>query len=281
MHLTLGFSPCPNDTFIFDALVNAGLDTGDLSFEVVMEDVETLNRMATRGILDVTKLSYASFLHLTHQYALLHAGSALGRGVGPLLLTAKPLNNQDSAAFLQSARIAIPGQKTTANLLLSLAFQDAKNKTEVVFSAIEAAILDGTFDAGLVIHESRFTYANRGLHKLLDLGEWWEESTTCPIPLGGIVGHRRLPNDVLNQVDKLIAQSLALSWKQYPTLSQFITSNAQEMEDEVMRQHINLYVNDYSMDLGKEGELAIDTLFKRAVDAGIIPANAKVKNIFY
>ena len=271
MMLTLGFSPCPNDTFIFDALVNGGIDTGDLRFEPVLEDVETLNRWASEEKLHITKLSYSAFLHLADRYALLRSGSALGRGVGPLLLSRAPLlADIDLATWLKSARIAIPGKQTTANLLLSLAFPAANNKTELLFSDIEAAVLTGEYNAGLVIHESRFTYAARGLNKLLDLGDWWEKETGTAIPLGGICARRDLPPDVVLRIDELLRQSIGMGWKRHPQLSPYVVQHAQEMSEDVMRQHIALYVNEHTTDLGEEGERAVQTLFAKAVEAGVI-----------
>jgi 1,4-dihydroxy-6-naphthoate synthase len=276
MKLTLGFSPCPNDTFIFDAMVNGLVDTGGITFDYVMEDVETLNQWATQGKLDITKLSYNTFLHTADQYALLHSGSALGEGVGPLLISKMPLDT----AHLDQYSIAIPGFKTTANLLLSLAYPQAKNKTELVFSQIEAAVLDGTFDAGLIIHENRFTYAQKGLIKIADLGDWWEQTTHCAIPLGGIVMRRSYDQQLCAKVDSIIKASLAHSWSRYPELSPFVTANAQEMEEDVMRKHIQLYVNNYTTDLGATGRNAIGVLFERAVSAGLI-AGGSAANIFY
>lgn len=276
MKLTLGFSPCPNDTFIFDAMVNGLVDTGGITFDYVMEDVETLNQWATQGKLDITKLSYNTFLHTADQYALLHSGSALGEGVGPLLISKKPLDT----AHLDQYSIAIPGFKTTANLLLSLAYPRAKNKTELVFSQIEAAVLDGTFDAGLIIHENRFTYAQKGLIKIADLGDWWEQTTHCAIPLGGIVMRRSYNRQLCAKVDSIIKASLAHSWSRYPDLSAFVTANAQEMEEDVMRKHIQLYVNSYTTDLGATGRNAIGVLFERAAGAGLI-AGGYAANIFY
>lgn len=270
--LSLGFSPCPNDTFIFDSLVHQQVADCDLTFEVFLEDVETLNQWAFEGKLDITKLSYSAFLQLTDTYQLLDSGSALGFGVGPLLVTTKEkaASISDIQTFLQTARIAIPGKYTTANLLLSLAFPQAKNKKEVLFSNIEAAVLSGEFDAGLIIHENRFTYAERGLEKLMDCGAWWESETNAAIPLGGIVIKKSLPQSVKQKVQKAIKNSLELSWQAYPTLSNFITHHAQEMSEDVMRKHINLYVNEYSKSLAKTGRNAIDTLFNRAYTAGII-----------
>ena len=276
MKLTLGFSPCPNDTFIFDAMVNGHIDTMGITFDYVMEDVATLNQWAEQGKLDITKLSYSTFLHTVNQYALLHSGSALGEGVGPLLVSKKTLDLSEIDTF----KIAIPGFNTTANLLLSLAFPQAKNKTEMVFSDIESAVLSGEYDAGLMIHEGRFTYQNKGLTKLIDLGDWWEQTTHAAIPLGGIVIRRRFDKELCATVDKIIKESLTWSWKRYPELTPFITSNAQEMEESVMRQHINLYVNDYTTDLGEKGRNAIGTLFEKAKAGGLIKGELP-ESIFY
>lgn len=275
MKLTLGFSPCPNDTFIFDALVNGKIDTQGLSFDYVMEDVETLNRWADEGKLDITKLSYNAFLHTVDKYALLHSGSALGKGVGPLLIAKQPLDMSNIADY----KIAIPGVNTTANLLLSLAFPTAKNKTAIVFNEIEQSVLNGTYDAGLIIHENRFTYAQRGLTKLIDLGDWWEQTMHAAIPLGGIVVRRDLGSELAAKVDALIRESVEYSWKQYPSLAPFITENAQEMEEDVMRQHINLYVNEYTTDLGTEGESAIDRMFDEAEKNALIAQ--RPASVFY
>ena len=276
MKLTLGFSPCPNDTFIFDAMVNGHIDTKGITFDYVMEDVATLNQWAEQGKLDITKLSYNTFLHTVNKYALLHSGSALGEGVGPLLVSKQPLDIADIDNF----KIAIPGFNTTANLLLSLAFPGAKNKTELVFSEIEAAVLDGTYDAGLIIHEGRFTYAQKGLHKLIDMGDWWEQTTHASIPLGGIVIRRSFDKELCATVDSIIKESLAWSWKRYPELTPFITSNAQEMEEDVMRKHIQLYVNDYTTDLGEKGRNAINTLFEKAKAGGLLKEEM-TGSIFY
>jgi len=277
MKLTLGFSPCPNDTFIFDAMVNGHIDTKGIEFDYVMEDVETLNVWAEQGKLDITKLSYNTFLHTVDKYALLHTGSALGEGVGPLLVAAKELNLDE----VDNMRIAIPGFNTTANLLLTLAFPNAKNKTELVFNEIEGAVLDGKFDAGLIIHEGRFTYEKKGLTKLIDLGDWWENKMNAAIPLGGIVIRRNFDKELSATVDSILKESLAWSWKRYPELTTFITENAQEMEEDVMRKHIDLYVNDYTTDLGEKGRSAITTLFDKAKDAGLVKADKMPESIFY
>lgn len=275
MKLTLGFSPCPNDTFIFDAMVNGKIDTRGLEFEYVLEDVETLNKYAFEEKLDITKLSYNTFLHTADKYALLHSGSALGKGVGPLLIAKQPIPLTE----LANLRIAIPGVNTTANLLLSLAHPEATNKTTYVFNEIEDAVLNGTADAGLIIHENRFTYAARGLHKLIDLGDWWEQTSGAAIPLGGIVARRSFDKELIATIDAVIKDSVAYSWKHYPQLSEFITCHAQEMEQDVMRKHIDLYVNEYTTDLGDIGTKAIETMFSKAQATGII-SNTPA-NIFY
>ena len=276
MKLTLGFSPCPNDTFIFDAMVNGKIDTMGITFDYVMEDVETLNVWAEQGKLDITKLSYNTFIHTVNQYALLHSGSALGEGVGPLLVSKQPLD----LSKIDTYKIAIPGFKTTANLLFTLAFPQAKNKTELVFSEIEAAVLRGEYDAGLIIHEGRFTYQQKGLTKLIDMGDWWEKTTHAAIPLGGIVIRRSFDKELCAIVDRIIKESLLYSWKHYPELSPFITNNAQEMEEDVMRKHINLYVNEYTTDLGEKGRCAINTLFEKARAGGLIKGEMP-ESIFY
>jgi 1,4-dihydroxy-6-naphthoate synthase len=281
MKLTLGFSPCPNDTFIFDAMVNGKIDTHGITFDYVLEDVETLNRWAKEGKLDVTKLSYNTFLQTVKSYALLHSGSALGKGVGPLVISKNELpEGRELASFLNNARIAIPGFDTTANLLLTLAFPEAKNKTAVVFSDIEASVLDGTYDAGLIIHESRFTYAQKGLKKRIDLGDWWENTMNAAIPLGGIVMRRSFDAELCKTVDNIIRESVLYSWKHYPGLAPFVTQHAQEMEETVMRQHIDLYVNEYTTDLGETGRQSIVTLFEQAKNAGLV-ATEDMEEIFY
>ncbi|OJU76541.1 MAG: 1,4-dihydroxy-6-naphthoate synthase [Bacteroidetes bacterium 47-18] len=272
---TIAFSPCPNDTFIFDAMVHRKIDTGDLGFEYILEDVETLNHWAMDGRYDISKISYSVLSQLLDSYRLLRSGSALGRGVGPLLLTREPLPaGTDIAAFLQQARIAIPGEWTTANFLLNSAFPAAQHKEVVLFSDIEQALLDGKYDAGLVIHESRFTYAERGLHCLMDMGQWWEAGTGMPIPLGGIVLKKEIPAEDARQIEALIRKSVQYAWEQYPALGGFVTRNAQEMSEEVMRKHIELYVNAYSLDLGPEGCAVVKDMIDKAKQAGLCKADA-------
>lgn len=256
MKLTLGFSPCPNDTFIFDALVNQKIDTGGLSFDVVLEDVETLNQWALEGKLDITKLSFPAFFKSAQQYVLLESGSALGKGVGPLLISRK----DNPAPDVTKSRIAIPGVNTTANLLLSFAYPDATLKTPMIFSAIEDAVVNGETDLGLIIHENRFTYQDKGLHKVLDLGEYWESKMKVPIPLGGIAAKRSLGTALIQQVSQLIRKSLEYAFAQYPEVTGYVKAHSQTMSEQVMRQHIDLYVNDYSLQLGDEGQTAIREL---------------------
>lgn len=277
MKLTIGFSPCPNDTFIFDAMVNGKIDTKGLSFDYRLEDVETLNRWAAQDKLDITKLSYNAFLHTVGNYALLHSGSALGKGVGPLLIAAKPIDLDT----ISKKSIAIPGFNTTANLLLSLAFPQMTNKTELVFSDIEKAVVEGKYDAGLIIHEGRFTYQQKGLTKLIDLGDWWEQEMKAAIPLGGIVTRRSFDRDLSQTIDEVLKESIMYAWKNYPYLPPFVTEHSQEMEEAVMRQHIELYVNDYTTDLGNDGEHAINTIFSKAFDSGLIEKSYAMKDVFY
>ncbi len=269
MKLTLGFSPCPNDTFIFDALIHHKIDTEGLEFEVFYDDVETLNQKAFRGELDVTKLSYHAFAYVAGQYVLLDAGSALGFGVGPLLIS----NFEYSISDLNNNKhkIGIPGKYTTANFLLSLALPEATNKQELVFSEIEDALLDEKIDVGLIIHENRFTYQNKGLKKIIDLGDYWEKLTGCAIPLGGIVANRNLPPDVQHKINRVLKRSVEFSFANPKSGLEFIRSHAQEMSEEVMYKHIELYVNKYSIDLGEEGRKAIKLLFDTAKEKNIIP----------
>ncbi len=255
MKLTLGISPCPNDTFIFDALVNGRLDSGGLELEVFHEDVQTLNQWALAGRLDVTKLSAGVLPEVAGRYALLDAGGALGRGVGPLLV-ARPGACFDPA----SSTVAIPGEQTTAHLLFSLVHPGAARKRFLVFSEIEAAVASGEVDAGVIIHESRFTYAARGLTKLLDLGEAWEARTGAPVPLGGIVARRGLGPELLLRLDRLVRASLEAAWAGGGALTPYVKGHALELEEPVMRQHIELYVNEFSRALGPEGRHAVETL---------------------
>lgn len=274
MKLTLGFSPCPNDTFIFDALIHGKIDTEGLEFEVTFDDVETLNQKAMQGQLDITKLSFHAFAYVANSYALLDAGSALGFGVGPLLICKKEYQEQilsNLQSPISNLRVGIPGQYTTANFLLGVAFPQLTNKQEMVFSGIEDALLNEAIDLGLIIHENRFTYQEKGLHKVVDLGSYWEQLTGCAIPLGGIVVNRRLPVEVQQQINRLVRQSVEFAFAHPKSGIEFIRKHAQEMEEAVMYKHIELYVNDYSVDLGTAGRKAIDTLFGMATEREVIP----------
>lgn len=255
MKLTIGFSPCPNDTFIFDALVNKKIDTGDLEFDVVLEDVETLNRWALEGKLDITKLSFPAFFKSLDKYILLNAGSALGKGVGPLLISNE--HKDYSLSDVQQSSIVLPGQNTTANLLFSFAYPGANNKKFRIFSEIEEAVLDGDAELGVIIHENRFTYQQKGLHKIADLGEIWEESMKVPIPLGGIAIKRTFDQKFTRQVDGFIRKSLDFAFLHYPSITDYVKKHSQSMSEDVMRKHIDLYVNNYSLDLSNDGRNAI------------------------
>lgn len=273
MKLTLGFSPCPNDTFIFDALIHHKIDTEGLEFEVFYDDVETLNQKAMRGELDITKLSYHAFAYVANQYILLDAGSALGFGVGPMLICKKDPGELHAQLTTNNSqlKIGIPGKYTTANFLLSLAFPGATNKQELVFSDIENALLEDRIDVGLIIHENRFTYQDKGLKKILDLGDYWEKQTGLAIPLGGIVANRNLPLDVQHKVNRVLRKSVEFAFANPKSGVEFIRQHAQEMSEEVMYKHIELYVNQYSLNLGVEGKKAIQFMFDKAKEKAIIP----------
>jgi len=258
LKLSLGFSPCPNDTFIFDALVNKKIDTMGFEFEVILEDVETLNQWALQGKLDITKLSFPAFFQSSNEYVLLNSGSALGKGVGPLLISKSADINQGSK--IEDLTIALPGSHTTANLLFSFAYPNATNKEFMVFSSIEDAVLRGKTDLGVIIHENRFTYQQKGLFKVRDLGEYWEEKMNAPIPLGGIASKKE-SRAAARTIDSLIRQSLEHAFSNYPFITDYVKQHSQVMSEDVMRQHIDLYVNNYSLDLGAEGRQAIATLY--------------------
>ncbi|PVD50486.1 1,4-dihydroxy-6-naphthoate synthase [Terrimonas sp.] len=260
MKFTLGFSPCPNDTFIFDALVNKKIDTGDFEFDVVLEDVQTLNQWAIDGKLDISKISYGVLPLIVQQYKILHSGGALGKGVGPLLISANPVDINAEGFNINDYTIAIPGEHTTAHLLFSLAFPGAKNKIFKIFHEIEGFLLNSTDQKtlGVIIHENRFTYQQKGLYKLIDLGDFWEKKTGYPIPLGGIAIKKNISPAILTKIDQLIQQSIEYAFSNYPYLPEYVTCHSQEMEENVMRQHIDLYVNNYSVDIGKDGKEAVN-----------------------
>lgn len=263
--LLIGFSPCPNDTFMFDALTNGKLDI-PYQFEVHMADIEQLNQKALNGELDITKVSYHTAALLTDQYQILNSGSALGSNCGPLLLSKNPFLIED----IKTAKIAIPGEYTTANMLLKLAFPTIGSSKEYLFSDIEQAVLSEEVDLGLVIHENRFTYQDKGLNKLIDLGEYWEEKTKLPIPLGAIIIKRSLTNKIKNDIDHYLRKSIQFAFDHPQSASSFITSHAQAMDETVMYKHIDLYVNKYSLDLGVVGKKSVEKVFELLVQNGII-----------
>jgi 1,4-dihydroxy-6-naphthoate synthase len=265
--ISLGFSTCPNDTFIFDAMVHQKIDTEGLDFEVVLGDVEELNNKALNNELDVTKISYHAFSKIADNYLLLDSGSALGYKNGPLLISKHKIYPDE----VNDIKIAIPGLNTTANLLLSVAFPNATNKKEYLFSDIEEAILSNEVDAGLIIHENRFTYEAKGLKKIIDLGEYWEKETGLPIPLGGIAVNRNLYKDLQLKINRVLKRSVEFAFENPKSAYPYIKQYAQEMDEDVMYKHIELYVNDFSRELGVDGRKAINVLYERAIALGVLP----------
>jgi 1,4-dihydroxy-6-naphthoate synthase len=265
--LNLSFSTCPNDTFMFDGLVNGRILTGGLDFLVHLADIEELNTLATEGLPDITKLSVGAFVNVSDTYELLHSGSAIGFGNGPLLVSKKKIFPDE----LKDILIAIPGEKTTANLLLGILFPEANRKKSYLFSSIEEVVLDNECDAGLLIHETRFTYEKRGLKKVLDLGEEWEKHTKLPVPLGCIAIRRNLPNTLKLQIETLISESVQFALDNPNLALPYMKMHAQDLSEEVMYKHVELYVNDFSVKMGKEGEKAVVTLLQKASDMGLLP----------
>ena len=255
--LTLGFSPCPNDTFMFDAMIHGKIDTVGFEFEPVLEDVETLNRKALNGELDITKLSFFAYSNVTDKYQLLSSGSALGRGVGPLLISKKKFENPKT----EIKSIAIPGKHTTAYFLFRTFYPELTNVVQMVFSEIETAVLEGKVDAGVIIHENRFTFEEKGLLKIADLGELWEKQFQLPIPLGGIAIKRDLPSTTKNAVEAILRKSVEFAFENPDSSHEYVKAHSQEMSDEVCQKHIDLYVNSYSIDLGEDGRNAINKMF--------------------
>jgi len=267
MKLTLGFSPCPNDTFIFDAMVHGRIDTEGLEFDFFLADVEDLNKRAFASEVDITKVSFHAYAYLANEYLILDSGSALGYRNGPLLIC----KQMPDLSKINELHIAIPGKYTTANLLFSMAWPEAQNKSEYLFSEIEEALIKGEADAGIIIHESRFTYHKKGLHKITDLGEYWECLTGLPIPLGTIVINRKIPEEIALKVNRVLNRSIEYARHDSLASYNFVAENAREMESDVMNRHIKLYVNKYSVDLGEKGRKAIMELFTRAGERGVIP----------
>ena len=257
----IGFSPCPNDTFIFDALVNHKIDTKGYTFKVHLQDVQTLNEWAIAGKLPFSKISYGVWPLVKNNYALLNSGGALGKGVGPLLVYKEDHTRPEGKPNATTMRVAIPGVNTTAHLLFSLAFPKVTNKEFLVFNEIENAVLQGDVDAGVIIHENRFTYADKGLSKWMDLGTYFEETFNAPIPLGGIIARNDINANEITIVDDLIKQSVQYAFaNSYDILPDYVKSHSQEMSEQVMRQHIDLYVNDFTIDMGDTGRKAIAQL---------------------
>lgn len=271
--IKLGFSPCPNDTFIFDAMVHGKIDTEGLSFAYNLSDVENLNRMALSGEYDITKMSYAFFPFVSGRYQMLNAGGALGYKCGPLLIS----KNEIKLSDISKCSVAIPGRHTTANFLFSIMFPDANNRKEMLFSEIEDAVLRGDADAGVIIHESRFTYMHKGLLKLIDLGESWEEKTGMPVPLGGIAVRRSFPHELKLSVDRIVKRSVEYAMANPCSGYDFIKANAQEMDHGVIYKHIGLYVNHFSVDAGEEGRNAVKKMFRLATENNLTDAvNEKI-----
>ena len=266
MKLTLGFSPCPNDTFIFEAMVHGRVDTEGLEFDWFLADVEELNRRALEGTVDITKMSYHAYARAAAGYLILDSGSALGRSNGPLVVSRRRI----APVELDNAVIAIPGLYTTANLLFSIFWPEATGKREYLFSDIPEAVLSGKADAGLIIHETRFTYRAMGLSLVADTGAMWEEMTGLPVPRGGIVVNRSLEPAVAAKVSWIIRRSIEYARTSPRESADFIRRHARETEEEIAREHIKLYVNDFSLSLGEEGRQAIRKLFAVAQEKGVI-----------
>jgi 1,4-dihydroxy-6-naphthoate synthase len=270
MKLTLSFTPCPNDCFMFDAIVNQRIDLEGLDFSVRLADIEALNQTAFEASTDVTKLSYHAVAYCLDVYELLDAGSVLGPNCGPLVISKRAISTDEVATG--KVTIAIPGKYTTANFLLNLAFPNAQKKTALVFSEIQPALLREQFDAGVIIHEGRFSYQPKGLQKIIDLGQWWQAETGLPLPLGGVAVRRSLPSDVKERVNRIVRRSVQYALAHPDVSSDFVRAHASDMNEEIIRQHIDVYVNQYSIELGENGERAVKMLFERGKATGTIPA---------
>ena len=267
MKLSLGFSTCPNDTYMFEALVNKRIPTKNCEFDLFLADVEELNKKAMNAELDITKISMAAYPHFASSYQLISAGAAIGTGNGPVLISKKKIYPDE----LQNLLIAIPGIHTTARLLMSIIYPEAKNLREYLFSDIEEAVLSNETDAGVIIHENRFTYHEKGLRKIADLGEEWEKLYRLPLPLGGIAIKRSLSNTVKTEFNKLLTESIRFAMEKPLISLPFIKNYAQNLEESIIFQHIHLFVNDYSVQMGEEGKEAINKLFKKGFDAAALP----------
>lgn len=266
MQLSLGFSPCPNDTFIFHGLVSGRVAVPDFTVKEVLHDVETLNRLAFDQVLDVTKLSFYAWLMVRRNYRLLNSGAALGFGCGPLVISRKRLTREDMA----DCRVVLPGRWTTAHLLFRLWAPEADQRRFVTYDRIFQAMDDGSADCGVIIHESRFTFEQAGFKPVVDLGAWWEARTGLPIPLGGIAVHRRVPETVALGLEEGIRHSIRLARQNPQDGKEYIRLHAQEMRSDVLQAHIDTYVNDFSLDLGDSGRAAIATMEQEALRAGLL-----------
>jgi 1,4-dihydroxy-6-naphthoate synthase len=260
MQIQLAFSTCPNDTFIFEALANNRLSDVNYSFDYALADIQELNRLALDAQVDMVKISYALYPMISENYQLLTAGSALGRGVGPLVVSKRKIYPDE----VEHAKVAIPGETTTANMLFTLAFPNAKNKHVYLFSDIEEAVLQNEADVGVLIHEGRFTFEQKGLKKIIDLGDFWERTSSHPIPLGGIAVRRSLPEKVKQELNSLTRQSVEFAFANTQVVMPFIKKYAQEMDEQVMQKHISLYVNSFTIDLGEKGKQAVADLLNRS-----------------
>ncbi|MBI4843250.1 MAG: 1,4-dihydroxy-6-naphthoate synthase [Nitrospirae bacterium] len=270
--LSLGYSPCPNDTFIFYALVHGIIDSGELRFSELLLDVETLNQKALKAELDLSKVSYHALGYLRKDYCLLSSGSALGKGCGPILVSGV----ECSVKELVKKKIAVPGKLTTACLLLRLFEPGIAFNSDIIampYDKIISAVKNGETDAGLIIHESRFTYRAHGLKKIIDLGEWWENETGLPIPLGGIIARKKLGKGIISEADEMIRKSVKFALENRMEPMHYIKKYSRELSDEIINSHINLYVNDLSVDMGEGGKKAAAELLRRAQEAGIIPSS--------
>lgn len=267
MKLKLCFSPCPNDTFIFHAVIHGLIDREGLEFEWSLADVEELNRRAFNADADITKISTHAYAWVADKYLILDSGSALGYGNGPLLVAKK----SPEPSEINNFRIAIPGRLTTANLLFSIAYPAAKNKSEFLFSEIEEAVLNNKADAGILIHETRFTYETKGLIKVADLGEYWENLTGLPVPLGNIAIKRSVHPEISAKVNRIIRRSIEYAIENPDASLDFITSNSRETSPEIVRKHIELYVNEFTLDLGQKGRKALSELFSIGSESGVLP----------
>lgn len=267
MKLTLAISTCPNDTFVFDALVHHKIDTEGLTFDLHLADVEELNRLALEASVDITKLSYHAYAYVAKDYFILNAGSALGRGNGPLFVSKKKIYPDE----VGDIAVAIPGKHTTAAMLLRLAFPAVKQTKEYLFSDIESAILDNEVDAGVLIHEGRFTYQKKGLQLIADLGEEWERKSNQPIPLGNIAIKRSIPSEIRAKFDRVLRRSVVFALANPKESSEFVKQHAQEMDEDVMQKHIALFVNQSTVDLGEEGKKAVQVFFDAAKEINAIP----------